>query len=129
MGYTHYFTTSDNIQSEDIESIKKDFTSTLPEIKKRGVCLIIDDVPEISFNGIEGEDYEQFILNVRNGFDFCKTQYRPYDLAVMICLVIAKEYLKERIEIRSDGKSEDWQPAMDTCQEVLGYGDNFRLNG
>lgn len=127
MGYTHYFTKSD-IQPEEIKSIKTVFRLTLSETIRKGIKLVIEDVPEISFNGIEEEGHEQFIFNVKSGFSYCKTNARPYDLAVMVCLIIAKEWLKERIEICSDGKSEDWQPARDICQKVLGYGNNFELD-
>ena len=61
-------------------------------------------------------------------FDCCKTAYKPYDLAVTICLVIAKHYLKNDITISSDGNITHWQEAMQLCQHFLGYGEDFTLD-
>ncbi|MDD3473332.1 MAG: hypothetical protein PHS86_11150 [Syntrophaceae bacterium] len=60
-------------------------------------------------------------------FECCKTAYKPYDLAVIICLIIAKHYLKENIQVSSDGDIEQWQDGMLICQKILGYGLDFQL--
>ena len=60
-------------------------------------------------------------------FDFCKTAYRPYDLAVNVFLVIAKHRLRDNIIISSDGEMIHWQEAMMYCQINLGYGLEFKL--
>lgn len=61
-------------------------------------------------------------------FEFCKTAYKPYDLAVNVCLIIAKHYLKDQILVHSDGELENWKDGMELCQHFLGYGDNFDLD-
>lgn len=61
-------------------------------------------------------------------FDFCKTAFRPYDMAVTACLVIAKHYLQDRIVVRSDGDDDQWQDAKWLCQIELGYGLDFHLD-
>jgi hypothetical protein len=61
-------------------------------------------------------------------FDFCKTAYKPYDIAVTACLIIAKHHLGNDIEVRSDGEEKDWIDAMLLCEENLGYGNEFRLD-
>jgi hypothetical protein len=61
-------------------------------------------------------------------FDFCKTAYKPYDLAVTVFLVITKRYLKERIWIVSDGGTQHWADARILCQKALGYGIEFELD-
>ena len=58
-------------------------------------------------------------------FNFTKTAYRPYDLAVTACLVIAKHHLGDDIIISSDEEMRDWNTAMILCQEILGYGSDF----
>jgi len=58
---------------------------------------------------------------------FCKTAYRPYDLAVQVCLVIAAHHLEAAIVVSSDGSMEDWQDAIALCQQLLGYGGDFQL--
>ncbi|MFA6186457.1 MAG: hypothetical protein WC770_04490 [Phycisphaerae bacterium] len=60
-------------------------------------------------------------------FDCCKTAYKPYDLAVIICLIIAKHYLKEQIIVSSDGTLDNWKDGMLICQKILGYGLDFAL--
>jgi hypothetical protein len=60
-------------------------------------------------------------------FNCCKTAYKPYDLAVIICLIIAKHHLDKDILISSDGDLDQWQDGMLICQKILGYGLDFRL--
>jgi hypothetical protein len=60
-------------------------------------------------------------------FGFCKTAYKPYDLAVICCLIIAKHHLKSEIVVSSDGTLEQWKDGMLICQKILGYGMEFKL--
>jgi hypothetical protein len=60
-------------------------------------------------------------------FGFCKTAYRPYDLVVQVCLVIAAHHFGAGIAVSSDGSNEDWKDAVALCQELLGYGEGFEL--
>jgi len=55
-------------------------------------------------------------------FDFCKTAFRPYDLAVTAFLVIAKHHLKHRIVVTTDGEEPHWFDAKMLCATELGYG-------
>ncbi len=66
---------------------------------------------------------------LRNGccFNFCKTAYKPYDLAVNLALIVAKHHLGQALLVDSDGSSEQWEEAMLICQHVLGFGKDFRL--
>ena len=57
-----------------------------------------------------------------------KTAYKPYDLAVTICLVIAKHHLGSGITVHSDGTMENWQEAIQMCSHFLGYGQDFILD-
>ena len=61
-------------------------------------------------------------------FQFCKTAFRPYDLAVTAFLVIAKHHLGDRILVESDGTIAHWMDAVKLCQNVLGYGFDFELS-
>ena len=60
-------------------------------------------------------------------FQFCKTAFRPYDLAVTAFLVIAKHHLGDRILVESDGTIAHWMDAVKLCRDVLGYGIAFQL--
>lgn len=55
-------------------------------------------------------------------FAFCKTAYKPYDLAVTAALLIARHHLGDRIRVASDGTAEHWFDARLLCQAELGYG-------
>jgi hypothetical protein len=61
-------------------------------------------------------------------FQCTKTAYKPYDLAVTVCLVIAKHHLGEQIVIHSDGTMNNWHEAMNLCHHFLGYGLGFSLD-
>lgn len=58
-------------------------------------------------------------------FNFCKTAFRPYDLAVTAFLVIADHHLGDQIVVSSDGEQSHWFDAMMLCTAILGYGLNF----
>ncbi len=61
-------------------------------------------------------------------FECTKTAFKPYDLAVNVCLVIAKHHLGEKINVTSDGELENWKEAMHLCQHFLGFGKSFQLD-
>ena len=61
-------------------------------------------------------------------FAFCKTAYKPYDLAVTACLIILKHHISNAIKVYSDGKVEHWFDAQMLCSSVLGYGIDFALD-
>jgi len=61
-------------------------------------------------------------------FSFCKTAFRPYDLAVNVFLIIAKHHMGNSIKVKSDGELQHWMDAAKICQNALGYGLNdFKL--
>ena len=61
-------------------------------------------------------------------FNCCKTAYKPYDLAVIICLIITKHHLAKDILVASDGTLDNWKDGMLICQKILGYGLDFTFN-
>ncbi len=61
-------------------------------------------------------------------FNFCKTAYKPYDIAVTAFLIITKHILKKEIWISSDGETQHWADGRILCQKVLGFGVEFELD-
>jgi len=61
-------------------------------------------------------------------FECCKTAFRPYDLAVISFLIIAKHYLKNNIIVSSDGEDCHWFDGKMLCQMILGYGLEYTIN-
>jgi len=87
--------------------------------------------PQGEFRGYTNQDGTQD-KNPQNEigkhFNCTKTAYKPYDLAVTVCLVIAKHHLGNDIVVHSDGTMENWHEAMMLCHHFLGYGKGFSLD-
>lgn len=119
MGYTHYWTSK--IATEDkfkeFASTCKKLYKTLPDTivirggNGKGKPLFRND--EVWFNG-DGErslSHETFCIELEdNGWSFCKTGRKPYDILVCAVLIAAHEILG--YDITSDGDFEDWKPAI-----------------
>lgn len=125
MGYSHYWLQLNNPTDEQWDNI----TDT---IKKAMVVALVTGKPfpiqrensitappEISskaiiFNGIYADSHETFYLG-RNieGEDSCKTNRKPYDFAVMVCLILAEHFAPDCWKVSSDGVRGQWQLAAD----------------
>ena len=139
MGYTHYweFKKPKEIKSSELE---KTYQKTIIECQK--ILNIYNKQCEswerlsgyaahckpgqyggININGKGDEGHENFILrehfNQNDGFTFCKTAQKPYDLAVIACLATLKYRLKDAIEVSSDGCHEDWIDGVELARNVL----------
>lgn len=89
------------------------------EIDPFGNTKMLPKCPEVSdnrirFNGWKDQGHETFILNKKmpaphavgkEYFSFCKTAHKPYDLAVGLLLLSAKNRAPKAITVCSDG---DW---------------------
>ena len=62
-------------------------------------------------------------------FSCCKTAFRPYDIAVTACLLIAKHHLGGQIKVSTDGRDANWWDAKMLCQHTLGYGLEYQIDG
>jgi len=70
--------------------------------------------------------YEERLVG--KAFNFCKTAFRPYDIAVTAFLVIAKHHLGDEIVVRTDGEHQHWEDAFTICQNVFGYGSEYTIS-
>jgi hypothetical protein len=107
----------------------------------KGIQLAFEDtIPEqaevsdyqIRFNGVGNDGHETFILK-KSGwefkdvdrpnhlqFNFCKTARKPYDLAVGLVLLVAKNHSPNSIRVSSDGDWEsDWKEIRDSYNEIF----------
>ena len=153
MGYTQYWYREKIIDQTNYNKIIADFKKIRESLFNHGVLLAGqkgDGIPvltdsQIIFNGSAESrgsaepfrfDREIQFDNMRprktaaNGtiFQRTKTEGLAYDLAVTAFLVIAKHYLDGHINVNSDGHSEDWNGARELCQQILGYGNDFKLD-
>jgi hypothetical protein len=142
LGYTHYYCRPQELDQETFNKAIKDCKSVI-EASKIPVAFEFDDPnkpPELSedqlhLNGVDSDGHETFVIpkyfcgRIVDGdcFDFCKTSRKPYDLVVMVCLVVFKHHFGDKFVVRSDGYSEEWEPARILCQNTLGYGAEFKL--
>jgi hypothetical protein len=58
-----------------------------------------------------------------DGYDFCKTARKPYDLLVAACLIRFGYHYSEGVCIRPDGgEHSEYLAAQELCQKVFGVG-------
>lgn len=129
MGYSHYFTQTQDCQPEQwialCEAARKviarntDLVSLeYDEVDKP--AEVSDD--QIRFNGKGDDGHETFLLgrNSDRGFQFCKTAQKPYDVVVVAVLCLAHELCPGVWEISSDGNVDDWADGKALAESVLG---------
>jgi hypothetical protein len=77
------------------------------------VSRIRPEVPEwAKFDGkpYQGSDYQ--------GYRFCKTNRKPYDTAVVACLIFIANMNKKIMKITSNGSIADWHDGYHLCKAV-----------
>lgn len=84
-------------------------------------------IGKISYYDANGKPVYNDPKEVGLYFQCCKTAYKPYDLAVIICLIIARHHLGKDLLVSSDGELSHWQDGMLICQKILDYGLEFSL--
>lgn len=140
MGYTHYWTRHSELSAKKFAAAAKDCKKILkhlavPLAGPNGTGSPIFGVEEIAFNGKAPQDYESFSVTRTAPVpesepricEFCKTEYRPYDLCVQTALIVLQHHLGEAVGVSSDGDDAAWDNARAVCQKWLGYGADFRL--
>jgi hypothetical protein len=151
MDYSHFWWREQEIDLGTFEKIIKDFNKLLDEIKAVGVKLtgdpwnekpVINSI-EVRFNDTDKSlrpQNEPFYFprvmeinewhepdSTGRHFERCKTTFKPYDLAVVAFLFIAKKHLGDAIEIHTDGTDDNWFDGKLICQVTLGYGYEYRI--
>ena len=114
MGYTHYFPVAENAPEEEVWAGYRKALPILRDIAGRHrevLCLEYDAPyrpPEVSeaciyLNGRGDDGYEAFFFDPADrGYQFCKTEKRPYDLPVCEMLIVLHHYVPG-LKVRSDG--------------------------
>lgn len=128
MGYTHSWTYNKSNNDEEqfakaVKEIKKLLAAQ--ELKNIPLCGADNAVPileddEVFLNGVGDEGHEDFYINVnKHERSFCKTARKPYDLAVMLCLIAFANNLKD-FTFRSNGDyDEEWLPAREIYEREI----------
>jgi hypothetical protein len=107
MGYTRYWKISKSLDAEKFIQLKDIFCMVVDKLD-----IPLDDVElsdeVIRFNGVGDNAHETFVLEKnRLGFDFCKTQRKPYDALVCACLYLSQKLFDSDIDVSSDGDNND----------------------
>lgn len=147
MGYTHYWRRPVNLDAAKFKAVADDLTKLLPKLPKlfgpdgRGTPVINEK--KIIFNGdrSKNEDHETFYIASVFGresidvrphspmkFAFCKTARKPYDIAVCATLLLLKHHFENDIQVSSDGRTEDWQSAINLIGQEFGYGSRWEFS-
>ena len=131
MGYTHYYTILDPTQplrcseiAQDIQNIILASEVPIGDGSEDPNSQPILEHDLVWLNGIGDEAHEtlcyppgfewnrEFRPPESEGFSFCKTARKPYDVVVCAALLAIKHHQGDNVEITSDGKFDDeWQPA------------------
>lgn len=147
MGYTHYWRRPLVLDKTKFEAAVVDFSKLLPEIAGKGIELAGGDgtgsmkikANLLWFNGKGDLAHETFHIGQEmkadkwdepkgdKYFAFCKTAYKPYDLAVTAALIVFKQHFRDDLTVSSDGDITEWADAVALCEKVLGYGKFFEL--
>lgn len=147
MGYTHYWYRPKKLNPDIFKAAMVEVREALDCYEKilggwdgKGVPYETGDY-FVRFNGIGDDAHETFYVHrafkkayksqtpMDNGlwFAFCKTAAKPYDMPVMICLIIFNHWFGDNFHVWSDGDMGDWKPAMAWCHKKFGYGKEFKL--
>ncbi len=125
MGYTHYWRQSRTFTDDEWTKLAAFAQRLVQGAKRHGIVLAgwdgtgEPDIDEdsIGFNGVP--DHETFRLErvptvqawQDEHFSFCKTNRKPYDVAVVTMLATAKAIAPDAIHISSDDGPEVFSPS------------------
>jgi hypothetical protein len=111
-GYTHYWTWKETPNKDSLKQCIKEMKQLVESRRTllagpdgEGKPILKSD--QIEFNGVGENAHEPFIFPREKGFNFCKTQWKPYNEVVVACLFVARDHFSpSQLEIASDGQVE-----------------------
>ncbi|MCP4246561.1 MAG: hypothetical protein GY778_05895 [bacterium] len=127
-GYTHYFTWSEKPDEAaladciaEMQLIIEAKQNMLADVGGEGDPTVTSLA--VQFNGQGANAHEPFVFPGEDGFNFCKTFWKPYDAVVVACLLVARDHFPPAVlKITSDGTwfAGDWSEGAALYTEVLG---------
>lgn len=146
MGYTHYWNTvAPKREKGNAEKAEKQYQKAIRQcqrlIKRHNAELKAIDSKHpsrlsgytahckvsqyggLNVNGAGDLKHEDFCMREHfaenHDGDFCKTARKPYDVAVVACLIILKHYLGDLFQVESDGDANDWTDGLELAKKHL----------
>ena len=118
MGFTRYWT----FEKLDEEKFKN-FSSICRSIMDN-MNIPLDDIDVsdtlVRFNGVDEYSHETFYFSInKGGFNFCKTNLKPYDEIVCGCLYIAELIFGDDIKISGDSDSLEDKDILTKVKSIL----------
>lgn len=131
MGFTHYWSQTRNLTSEEWTDIVTDISDILKYVQhEAGIPLgnmmgdpgssplFTDD--RIGFNGVGEDRHETFTIAREATDDFCKTGQDLYDIAVVACLCYLDTCLETpAFYITSDGRGHEFIEGLELARKAL----------
>ena len=114
MGYTHYWTLENGLESSKWETFLEGARQIIETAKDAGIQIEDSSAGAAIFvNGIGDGAHEDFVITSEDtGFDCCKTAEKPYDTVVTAILIYLKSVFGNDVVIKSDGKWQDWESGV-----------------
>jgi hypothetical protein len=122
MGYTHYLQPKKKTTKAQFKKIVADVKKIENHLASVGLVLydgrgekkgVVYADDYLAFNGCGDESHETFYFDLSSDFQFCKTNRKPYDIAVCMAMIAIKEHVKD-IEVSSDGDFDaEWVSAIE----------------
>jgi hypothetical protein len=118
MGFTRYWEFNGLNEEKFI-----DFSS-ICQILIDNMNIPLEDVTvnnrKVIFNGVDDDAHETFSFNLDNtGFNFCKTNIKPYDEVVCGCLYVAKLIFGDSIIINQDCSEDEDVDIIKKVKSIL----------
>ena len=141
MGYTHYWTQTRNLSADEWQQVSEDLQTILTYVEHEQGVPLADRWGEgktrpeftadmIGFNGLGEDSHESFYISRKrrakkswegkgNPSDFCKTDRKPYDLAVTACLAYLSTVIEGAWSVGTDGSGKDWLNGVEAVRRAL----------
>lgn len=127
-GYTHYFIWTKPPDAARLKACLADMGKILTAANELvagpdgdGAAMV--GPLKLEFNGRGDNSHEPFVFPGTVGFNFCKTQWKPYDAVVTACLIAARDHFPPAdLAIASDGdwSEGDWSAGARLYERALG---------
>jgi len=119
MGFTRYFEFFTDLDEDKF----KDFSS-ICQVLVDNMNVPLEDITindrQVRFNGVDEDGHETFYFGLdKTGFNFCKTNVKPYDEVVCGCLYVAKVIFGDSIRINQDCDPSDDEDIVQKVKVIL----------